>query len=154
MPKILPQGKNLRKRGWAFAHLWENMDARTLCHRITYRLTHKVKEQPVVSDPPPTTANGDARAIWPSPRRQASGKGYLGPLAPMPVKSYRAEYSHSSRNSCNKDKAAVNSSCRLTITATTTKSNCQWMKHRLLCAVWRILQTVHEANAPQRNIEK
>ena len=56
---------------------------------------------PVVSEPPPTTEKGEASAIWPRPKRHGSGKGYLGPLAPMPVKSYRAEYSHSSLNICS-----------------------------------------------------
>ena len=96
------------------------------CHTTRAGRHTKRQPSPVVSDPPPTTANGDARAIWPSPRRQASGKGYLGPLAPMPVKSYRAEYSHSSRNSCKKDNTAfVNSCLRLIALATTKKSHYQ-----------------------------
>ena len=56
---------------------------------------------PVVSEPPPTTEKGEASAIWPRPKRHGSGKGYFEPLAPMPVKSYRAEYSHSSLNICS-----------------------------------------------------
>ena len=66
---------------------------------------------PVVSEPPPTTAKGEATAIWPRARRQGSGKGYLGPLDPVPVRSYKAEYSHSSLNICSSSSQVMTHCC-------------------------------------------